>query len=50
MTKLGYLQTRVRNWDGSVRFQPMEKPFFDRVVVQRAININVPYRSVVNTL
>lgn len=50
MTKLGYLKTRVGNRDWSAGFQAMEKPLFNRVVVQWAVDINGPYRSVINTL
>lgn len=50
VTELGYLNTRVGNGDWSAGFQPMEKPLFNRVVVQWAVDINRPYRSVINTL
>ena len=49
MTQLGYLNSWVGDWNWATCFQPVEEPFFNRVVIQGSIDIDRPYRSPVNT-
>ena len=49
MTKLCCLNPWVGNWNWATSFQSVEEPLFNRIVVQRSIDIDWPQRSPINT-